>query len=46
MGAGWAGILAIESVRAALVPQELLAVTDNVSAVVPVVNEAVMAFVP
>lgn len=36
----------MDKLRAELVPQTLVAVTDNVSAVVPEVNEAVIAFVP
>jgi hypothetical protein len=36
----------MDKVRAALVPQALVAVTDKVKAVVPVVKDAVIALVP
>jgi hypothetical protein len=46
MGPGNAGILDMDKVLAELVPQGFVAVTDKVSAVVPEVNEAVIALVP
>ena len=46
IGPGTAGNLEMDNVRAALVPQVLVAVTDKVKAVVPVVKDAVIALVP
>lgn len=46
IGPGRDGKRDMDNVRAELVPQALAAVTDKVSAVVPEVNEAVIALVP
>lgn len=46
IGPGSDGKRDMDKVRAILVPHELVAVTDSVSAEVPVVKDAVIALVP